>query len=48
MKELDLPTQRMIWAQQFKIIEVQETRNEIQSYEPKFNVVNVDEILKIK
>ena len=46
--ELDLPTQRLILAQQFKIMEVEEMRKQIQSYEPKFNVVNVYEILKIK
>lgn len=39
--ELDLPTQRLIWAQQFKIMEVEQMRNQIQSYEPKFNVINV-------
>lgn len=39
--ELDLPIQRLIWAQQFKIMEVEKMRSQIQSYEPKFNVVNV-------
>ena len=46
--EMDIATKRLIWAQQFKIMEVEEMRKQIQSYEPKFNVVNVDEILKIK
>ena len=46
--EIDIATQRLIWAQQFKIMEVEQMRNQIQRYEPKFNVVNVDEILKIK
>lgn len=43
--EIDIATQRLIWAQQFKIMEVEEMRKQIQSYEPKFSVVNVDEIL---
>ena len=46
--EMDIATQRLIWAQQFKITEVEEIRKQIQSFEPEFNVVNVDEILKIK
>lgn len=45
--QMDIATQRLIWAQQFKIMEVEEMRNQIQIYEPKFSVVNVDEILKI-
>lgn len=46
--EMDIATQRLIWAQLFKIMEVEEMRKQIQSFEPKFNVVNVDEILKLK
>ena len=46
--QMDIATQRLIWAQQFKIKEVEEMRKQIQSFEPKFNVVNVDEILKLK
>jgi hypothetical protein len=46
-QEIDIATQRLIWAQQFKIMEVEEMRNQIQSFEPKFNVINVDEILKL-
>lgn len=45
--ELDLPTQRLLWAQRFKIMEVEKMRKQIQSFEPKFSVVNVDEILTI-
>lgn len=46
--EMEIATQRLIWAQQFKIMEVEQMRKQIQSYEPKFNVINVDEILKLE
>lgn len=46
--QMDISTERLIWAQQFKIMEAEQMRKQIQSFEPKFNVVNVDEIIKLK